>query len=595
MEDSGLSVREEGLFSVLAKNSDALARMERITLRRGDVLMTRGSASDALYLVDTGRLRVERAGVELAELGAGTPVGEISFFTGEPRTADVIAARDTVVIRITQEEFADMSVRFPGLQPAIARFLAQRLATTSARVRPDEQPPMARTIAMIPAGDARLDMTLARSLGQAAGGLTVTRDDAHRAIGADLESAAATVWFNDLERDRRTVLFAVEGDDPDWGRRVLRQADQVLVVGAGTPPPLSELEAFAFSILPQGHRRLALVHPEHRQWVSGTAAWLDSRPVFLHHHLAHGAQSDVARLARFLTGTARGLVAAGGGALGPLHTGTFEAMRTRGLTFDIFGGTSVGSAMCAAFAMGLDGDDIDRRTGQIFVAGGALSTLTVPKYSLLDHTVFDRHLREHYTANDIEDLWYPYFAVATDLSDNSQKVIRRGPLWQAIRASAAIPGALPPFFDRDGSMLADGGAMDNLPFRTMHGLKDGPNVLISFARVGRQVFDVAYDQLPGRRPLLRRLLFPFGRKPPRAPGIVPVAMRALMARQAAQPLEIGPDDWLIRPPVPKGTGFMDWKKHRILYEVGRDHMASLLDDPATVHPAFAPLLPAQAA
>ena len=65
----------------------------------------------------------------------------------------------------------------------------------------------------------------------------------------------------------------------------------------------------------------------------------------------------------------------------------------------------------------------------------------------------------------------PFYAVAADLSSMEKTVINRGPLWEAVRASSAIPGVLPPFFHRDGRMLVDGGCIDNMPFRTMHGLE----------------------------------------------------------------------------------------------------------------------------
>jgi predicted acylesterase/phospholipase RssA len=57
--------------------------------------------------------------------------------------------------------------------------------------------------------------------------------------------------------------------------------------------------------------------------------------------------------------------------------------------------------------------------------------------------------------------------------------IRTGPLWEAVRASSAIPGILPPFFTSEGRMLVDGGCIDNMPFRSMHRLKTGPNVVVN--------------------------------------------------------------------------------------------------------------------
>jgi NTE family protein len=100
--------------------------------------------------------------------------------------------------------------------------------------------------------------------------------------------------------------------------------------------------------------------------------------------------------------------------------------------------------MTAAFAMGASPDDVSIRTADIFLTSRALRRLTWPRYSLLDHTVFDRALKAHYGETDIEDLWTSYFSVATCLATNSLRLITRGPVWKAVRATSSIPGLLPP-------------------------------------------------------------------------------------------------------------------------------------------------------
>ena len=100
------------------------------------------------------------------------------------------------------------------------------------------------------------------------------------------------------------------------------------------------------------------------------------------------------------------------------------------------------------------------------------------------------------------------FAVSADLTAYEPEVHRRGSLWQAIRASAAIPGLLPPFYTDDGRMLVDGSVIANVPIDTMHRLKRGPNVVVSFDTGDRQQFPVDYASLPKRRELIWQLLNP---------------------------------------------------------------------------------------
>ena len=85
----------EGLFDLL--QGPAFTRLAQTPVERGDKLITAGTAAEAMYLVYSGRFRVERDRVELAEIGAGSVIGEIAFLTGSTRTADVVAARDSIV------------------------------------------------------------------------------------------------------------------------------------------------------------------------------------------------------------------------------------------------------------------------------------------------------------------------------------------------------------------------------------------------------------------------------------------------------------------------------------------------------------------
>ena len=585
----------QGLFSVL--EGAALSGLPQTRVHRGERLIAAGSDADAMYLVESGRFRVERDGIDLAEIGAGSVIGEIAFFTGQPRTADVIAARDSVVRTIGQADYAALCRDSPDLARAIAGELAQRLAQTSARVVPDPGRPPARTFCILPAGQAPLPARFVPELAAAVGAhhsVTVVTEQAFREAlgpGADPASPEALAWLNEQERQGGIVLFVATPEAGAWSNAALRQADQVVFVAQAvnfTPP--SEIERMALTILPENQRRLVLVHPHRMQRAAGTGRWLDSRPVFLHHHVAlTGDGADMARLGRFLSGRAVGLVLSGGGAFGVAHVGVWRAMEEAGLPIDIVGGTSVGSAMAGAIALGVPALEIGPRVEKIFVKSGAMRRVTVPKYAFLDHKVLDAALQEHYGSEPIEDLWLPYYAVAADLSTMQKRVLRRGALWEAVRASSAIPGILPAFFTSDGAMLVDGGCIDNMPFRDMHGLKSGPNVVVNVQKDTSTPIHVDYESLPGRADLIRRTVLPFGKRAPRAPGVISTVMRSLLVGQGSTDRGLNPDDLHIRPPGLKGAGFLAWSQHKLFYEISYRHATDEVfadlassDDPAKV-------------
>jgi NTE family protein len=313
----------------------------------------------------------------------------------------------------------------------------------------------------------------------------------------------------------------------------------------------------------------------------GTRAWLEQRPwLAMHHHVALDNKADYERLFRFVNGTALGLVACGGGAFSAAHIGLYQALIEAGLVFDIMGGTSGGGAMTAAFALGADPDEIERRTHDIFVTRKALRRWTWPRYSLLDHTELDQALALNFTSVDIEDLWIPYFAVSTNLSRNAKHCHRSGPLWEAVRATSAVPAMLPPFFTADGEMLVDGCLLDNVPVEAMRSLKSGPNVVIDFSLPKMDRCKVDYRTLPSRRALLWRIWTRSGRRGlPLAPTPQAVLMRSLMLNRRDFVEDLGPADILLAPRIPAGVGHLDWHKHQLLrekgYEFARAELARL--------------------
>jgi CRP-like cAMP-binding protein len=113
--------------------------------KASEVVIQRGVADRALYFVAAGALEVGVTYVDgisispLAKIGAGSVIGEQSFFDGEPRSANVWAVTDGELLCHTQERFHELARREPVLVRdllfALGRILSLRLRNTSMRVR----------------------------------------------------------------------------------------------------------------------------------------------------------------------------------------------------------------------------------------------------------------------------------------------------------------------------------------------------------------------------------------------------------------------------------------------------------------------------
>ena len=140
-----------------------------------------------------------------------------------------------------------------------------------------------------------------------------------------------------------------------------------------------------------------------------------------------------------------------------------------------------------------------------------------------------------------------------------------GPVWQAVRASSAVPGVLPPFFTKDGEMLVDGGLMDNVPLAPMKALKTGPNVVVALGTDAPTTYMVDYDASPGPRELIGAMLNPFSRRRlPQMPSILQVITLSMVANRRPD-LELGDADILVRPDLPDDLRFTSWERHNEVF------------------------------
>jgi NTE family protein len=566
------------LFRTLSseQRSKTLEAMVRRDLVRGEMLVGQGDPSDSLFMVLHGALAVQRSGDSqpFAELRAGELVGEIGFFANVPRTANVIAIRDTSVLVLTRSAYHGLAQHSPAIAEALLAALALRFVQRTERLPVIRSSPVARTVALIEGGNERVPAAFDRQMREALERTDSEVVDPARVAatfpGRALDDPEVSDWLNELEQTAPLVVYLGGHEASPWTRKAIRQADMVVFACRGVAPVagLTEVEAFACEVHPASARRLVRIHDRRSGEVSGTAAWLARLPSFMHHHVALQDQLDIGSLIRFLSGRAIGFVAAGGGSFGAAHAGIYKAFRERGVMFDIFVGTSVGSAMAAGFAKNYEADDLERGAHEIFVRSRSFRRPTWPRYALLDHKAFDRALAEQYGSHcRIEDCWRPFAAVATNLSSHSLELIRSGLLWQAVRASGAIPGLLPPFYTSEGSMLVDGCLIDNVPLAPMHQLKSGPNLVVHFGNPATETFDVDYAALPGRLELAVAMLVPFRKNSlPVAPSAVNVLWRSLVAHQRYDALAATPLDHVMRPPLPPGIRITEFERHTEIFQ-----------------------------
>jgi len=186
------------------------------------------------------------------------------------------------------------------------------------------------------------------------------------------------------------------------------------------------------------------------------------------------------------------LALGGGAAKGLAHVGVLRGLEEDGVEIVAIAGTSMGSIVGALYARGMKGSEMEAffasvdwtRLGRIMLrsaGGGAFRDL----------------LRETLGSDPIEELPIPYAAVCCDLSSGLEVVLREGSLADAVLASSAIPGILPPSVV-DGRTLVDGAMVTPVPVATAAAMASAPVLAVNVLR----------PPSPGQtaRPVIKRLL-----------------------------------------------------------------------------------------
>ena len=570
---------------------DVLARLEWMSMGGGEVLFEQGSTGDELYVVVSGRLRAvavdgsdERV---LNDVVRGQTVGEMALFTGRQRSARVFAVRDSVLVRISRDLFDHIIGHRPGAVVGITRLITERLAQLT-RV---ERPAVGSNIALLPAAP---DVPMRQFAGRLAGAI----QRHHRVLRLDPEVVARQMdcpgiaeveeatpdhhrmlaWLDERELETPFVIFQADATFSPWTRLAIRHADTVLIIAsADRESPAPQVQAYVgdqWGGCEITTPELVLIHESDVIAPSRTGRWFDGQRSIRHHHVRWDRDADIQRLARFVTGDSVGLVLGGGGARGLAHVGVTRALRERGIPIDAVGGTSIGSLIAAGIAMGFDDDTLEARLREGFTRTNPLGDINVlPFNSVVKGRRLDAMLQEHCGERRIEDLWLDFFCVSSNLNDASMVVHRSGVLWKALRASASLPGVLPPVVDGK-RLLIDGAIFNNLPIDIM--AEAAVHRVIAVDVGVRREYEFDGDEVPSLwQHLKHRLLRPgtsFN-----APHLMSVLIRAttLSSREKSDRMRADADLYLN--PTITNVGLTDWKAFDAIVDQAYTYACQELD------------------
>lgn len=207
-----------------------------------------------------------------------------------------------------------------------------------------------------------------------------------------------------------------------------------------------------------------------------------------------------------------GLVLSGGGAKGLAHIAVIKALEENGIPIDYIAGTSMGAIVGGMYAAGYTVEEIEQlfKSDQFkFWSTGKIQEeyryfyrkleddpswleldllkkedkiKILPPTNLIPEGQMDFAFMELFSAGtaiskgDFNDLFIPFFCIATDVYNNREMVLRQGDLGEAIRGSMTFPFYFKPI-EINGSLVFDGGIVNNFPVKNMKELFN-PDIII---------------------------------------------------------------------------------------------------------------------
>lgn len=430
-------------------------------------------------------------------------------------------------------------------------------------------------------------------------------------------------YLADLEERYGMLLYIADTNvNSPWTQTCISQADCILLVGlAEGSPSIGEYERFLLGMKTTARKELVLLHVERYSPPGLTRRWLRNRMWINggHHHIQmafrinaepvhpqvkrlgtalkqrvqvlqaeiqkytsrrirqtplYSAETpfkgDFHRLARRLCGKSVGLVLGGGGARGISQVGVIRALEEAGIPVDIVGGTSIGAFIGALYARDADVVPMYGRAKKFAGRMGSMwrfaLDLTYPSASYTTGHEFNRGIFKTFGNSQIEDFWLEFYCNTTNISKSRAEIHNSGYVWRYVRASMSLAGLIPPMCD-EGSMLLDGGYVDNLTVAHMKSLGADVIFAIDVGSLDDNLPQTFGDSLSGAWALINRWN-PFSSYPnPPTLSEIQARLAYVSSVDALERAKTTPGCLYMRPPI-DAFGTLDFAKFDEIYQVG---------------------------
>jgi CRP/FNR family transcriptional regulator, cyclic AMP receptor protein len=99
--------------------------------KAGSTVFREGDEAHELFVIKSGKVRIQIGNRTLTELGPDTIIGEMALIDSEPRSATAIAVTDVELVPVGEKQFLFLVSQTPYVALKVMRVLVQRLRATN--------------------------------------------------------------------------------------------------------------------------------------------------------------------------------------------------------------------------------------------------------------------------------------------------------------------------------------------------------------------------------------------------------------------------------------------------------------------------------
>lgn len=491
---------------------------ELVRCGAGDYIHHANDEITSVFLVIHGRLKLSMVDVHgntfmVRYQTAGGQFGAIGAALSEPTEVNAVAQEPSTLLRLDYSTAFELTRKHDQFRKNFTKLIANQVRGFIYQDKIRKKPAIVSVVHQSSASRS-LTPSLARRLVELGETPCVLTDRVdweplenvpHRLLidadGKLLKEDEVRRQVNAWEDSRRVLVDVDAVHNPESGTRLMEFSEKVFWCVSpdnwqSAVKRLREIE----SIVPGWKDKISVVWlleddhhvapwaPELKELVTSDYKLSFTQPILNQNRaLINGTE----RLVRELRGVRVGLALGGGAARGMAHLGVLKTLERNGICVDMIAGTSAGAMTGTLYASGMAADHSiesfmkDLQPPWLFrMLPRGDQWYLLYKYR---RGHFDPMLRKYLSDYRLEQLPIPMCTVTVDLVSGNSVVRKEGDAVHAVVESINLPVLSSPI-RREGSLLVDGGLVNNIPADVLVGQGCNFVIAVSVTAKMEQIF-----------------------------------------------------------------------------------------------------------